>query len=109
MKGNYSGPNIAVLAFKVIEEYGIEPKVGFYMLDSATNNDTMIVELYNMLIANYGWKASLISPDDARLRCFGHVLNLAVKALLFGTDTEAFEYNGEGRLDAEAEETEFTK
>ena len=57
LKGNHSGPNIAALAFKVIEEYAIGPKVGFYMLDSATNNDTMIVELHNLLIANYGWES----------------------------------------------------
>lgn len=41
-------------------------------------------------------------PQKRRVRCFGHVLNLVVKALLFGHDAEAFEtkIDGEPVLDA---------
>ncbi len=41
-------------------------------------------------------------PRKRRVRCSGHVLNLVVKALLFGHDAEAFEteIDGEPVLDA---------
>ena len=30
---------------KIINEYGIASKVGYFMMDNAPNNDTMIAEL----------------------------------------------------------------
>jgi hypothetical protein len=42
------------------------------------------------------------NPKKRRVRCFGHVLNLVVKALLFRHKAEAFEaeINGEPALNA---------
>lgn len=47
-------------------------------------------------------KARGLDPSKRRIRCFGHVLNLVVKALLSGHKTEAFEadIDGESGLDA---------
>jgi hypothetical protein len=51
-------------------------------------------------------KALGFEGKTRRLRCFGHVLNLAVKALLFGHNSEAFEDDIQGNetLDAKAHE-----
>jgi len=46
------------------------------------------------------------NPVERRLRCFGHVINLVVKALLWGTNAEAFppEITNQQELQQEAEE-----
>jgi hypothetical protein len=46
-------------------------------MDNATNNDTALVTLNAM--------------PQTRLRCLGHMINLVVKALLFGTKNTAFQ------------------
>ena len=108
LKGSHTGVNIGDTVIKVIEEYGIGAKLGYYMLDNASNNDTTIKEIYKRLSEKYE-SAIFLSPDEARLRCFGHVLNLAAKALLFGIDPDAFEHGSGNELDPKAEEAEFLK
>ncbi|KJZ68349.1 hypothetical protein HIM_12258 [Hirsutella minnesotensis 3608] len=58
-----------------MESYEIGQNVGFFMTDNASSNDTCIRELAR--------RYSVIKPKS-RLRCVGHMLNLIVKALLFG-------------------------
>jgi hypothetical protein len=41
----YTGENQSQLVMKVIEEYGIASKVGYFMMDNAENNETMIGSL----------------------------------------------------------------
>jgi hypothetical protein len=33
------------------------------------------------------------NPDSRRVRCLGHIINLAAKAFLFGKDSDSFEAN----------------
>jgi hypothetical protein len=40
--GQHTGQNQAKLIMGVIEEFGIASKVGYFMMDNAENNDTMI-------------------------------------------------------------------
>jgi hypothetical protein len=42
LEGQHSGENQAQLVMKVIEEYGIASKVGYFMMDNAENNETMM-------------------------------------------------------------------
>ena len=42
LEGQHTGENQAQLIMKVIEEYGIASKVGYFMMDNAENNETMI-------------------------------------------------------------------
>lgn len=107
LKGEHSGLNIAETALKVIEDYDIGSKVGFYMLDNAKNNDTGISHLQRLLKEKHGNDCGILSPKDARLRCLGHVLNLAAKALLFGKDADQLEYTTEDP--SAEEEAEFEK
>lgn len=45
LEGQHTGANQAGLIFSVLEEYGILSKVGYFMMDNASNNDTMIEQL----------------------------------------------------------------
>lgn len=80
--GRHSGINLSKIVLEVIQEYEIEEKVGHFMMNNASNNDTMMEELQKNLDLNV---------QQRRLRCLGHVVNLVCKAMLHGTDAESFE------------------
>jgi hypothetical protein len=92
LKGPHSGENIASIVGSVIDAYDISSMLGYFMMDNAEPNDTCIKEL-----------AKLISTvtEASRLRCVGHVLNLVVKALLFGKGVSKLEKALCGASDAE--------
>ena len=87
--GAHTGENIAIVLVDVLEKYNICEKLGYMMLDNATNNDTAVESLDSELI----WRGIIpvISSEERRLRCFGHILNLVVKELLFGKDETVLE------------------
>lgn len=93
LKISHSGENIAAQILEILESYEILDKVGYITLDNAGNMDTATEEIAEVLGFN---------PKKRRVRCFGHVLNLVVKALLFGHKAEAFEaeIDGEPALNA---------
>lgn len=84
MKGPHSGENIAEVMIPVLKEYEVAPRLGVFIADNADSNDTAIRSIL-----------AQIRPDldhvSRRARCLGHIINLAAKAFLFGSDTEAFE------------------
>ncbi|KAJ6438013.1 ATP-dependent DNA helicase pfh1 [Purpureocillium lavendulum] len=82
LKGPHSGENIAKVLSAVIEYYGIAAAIGFLMMDNASSNDTCIRELA---------KRYSTVDHQSRLRCVGHMLNLIVKALLFGKGVSKLE------------------
>jgi hypothetical protein len=82
LKGPHSGENIAAFLSTVIDFYNISADLGFFMMDNASNNDTCVKELAK--------KYPTVS-SQARLRCSGHILNIIVKALLFGTGVSKLE------------------
>ncbi|KAK8869252.1 restless-like transposase [Apiospora arundinis] len=97
----HTGDNIAAEIIDVIRTYGIEDKVGYFTLDNATNNDAAMEAIGKEL----GFSAL-----ERRVRCIGHVINLVVKALLFGSDAEAFEDTVvEGELLARASHVAWMK
>ena len=51
-----------------------------------------------------GW---CTKSSEWRLHCFGHILNLAAKALLFGSDNDAFEYESTDPKDEIKEKDQF--
>jgi hypothetical protein len=95
--GAHSGANIAAALMEVLEKYEIADKLGYMMLDNATNNDTAVEALQDALISKLG-TVPTISAEERRLRCFGHILNLVVKAMLFGTDEARLEMSKEDLL-----------
>lgn len=92
LKGPHSGENIARALSVVIDCYDISTVLGFFMMDNAGNNDTCIQELAK--------KYPAIKPQS-RLRCVGHMLNLIVKALLFGQGVSKLEQQLRGASDEE--------
>jgi hAT family C-terminal dimerisation region len=86
LRGVHSGENQAEIVMEIIMEYNLEKKIGYFVLDNASNNDTCVdIVLYELT----DLKAD--ARRARRLRCLGHVLNLSAKALLYGKDFEAFD------------------
>jgi hypothetical protein len=77
---------------KVIDDWGIVLNIGYFMMDNAPNNDTMIAELSrgkddvisrewpNLISDLLRNSRSIFDPKKRRLRCMGHILNLACKS-----------------------------
>ena len=80
--GAKSGQHIAEIAADVINDYEVGQNLGAFMMDNAGDNDTMLKELATRFDINV---------SHSRLRCLGHIINLVVKALLFGKGVSKFE------------------
>ena len=90
---------IKLNTFEVIKFYELETKIGYFTLDNASNNDIALVQIAEYL-AERGVK---FNPQKRQLCCcFGRVINLVVKAFLWGVNTEVLE--GLGNLDSPEEE-----
>src|SRR5947207_3008613 len=42
VEGQHSGENLAVIVLDVIQDYGIQTKLGYFMCNNASNNNTML-------------------------------------------------------------------
>jgi hypothetical protein len=82
MTHRHDGKAIAANVLAVIDDYDLRDKVGFFVLDNASSNDTAVKILGETL---------QFDPQVRRLRCVGHILNLVAQQLLFGSDFEKFE------------------
>jgi hypothetical protein len=99
--GTHSGENMARSTTAIIEDYELVDRLGYFMLDNIKSNDTCVREILAKLRPD-------LDPKKRRLRCFGHIVNLAAKAFLFGKDPEAFEVEADSyaRLQQEDKELE---
>jgi hypothetical protein len=75
VEGHY-GHEVAKTVLPVIKLFEIESNLGAFQMDNAINNDMAL----NAITASI----PSISTKDLRLRCFGHIVNLMVKAMLYG-------------------------
>lgn len=78
----HNGSNIAAQVLNILTAYTITEKIGYFTLDNAENNDTVMVTIGHEL----GFTGAF-----RRGRCFGHIVNLSAKALLFGKNASASE------------------
>jgi len=69
-----SGQLIAEITADIINDYEISQNLGVFIIDNATDNNTMLKELATRFDINVGY---------LRLRCLGYIINLVIKALLF--------------------------
>lgn len=83
IEGTHSGQNVAEVVLDILRKYQIH-RLGYFVCDNASSNDTAILGI----LKSYGLAKE---KDRRRLRCLGHIVNLAAQAFLFGKDTEAFE------------------
>jgi hypothetical protein len=77
----HHGYQAAEVIVPVIKSFGIENNVGAFQMDNASNNDTAMSALAASL------PSAGIDPQESRLRCFDHIVNLVVKALLYGNSS----------------------
>ena len=80
--GSHKGINIAEEVGAILSEFGIQERVGYFVLDNASNNDTAV----EALAEEFGF-----DMKERRLRCAGHIINLVARQILFGTDPDTFE------------------
>jgi hypothetical protein len=80
-KGRHCGHRISKTVVEVIREFDIGNKLGYFITDNASNNATCLQFL--------GEEFNFSAPER-HVRCAGHVLNLVAKAVLFGSDVDAF-------------------
>lgn len=80
LHGSHTGANMAEVMLKAADNFGIVTRVGFCNSDNAAPNDTMAAYMEESLRElGVDWPAK-----ENRLRCVGHISNLAVQAFLHG-------------------------
>lgn len=92
LQGVHSGENQATILLQVLGDYGIIGRLGYFVMDNAHSNDTLINIISEALLKNHGVD---YNPHQHRLRCLGHVINLSAQAFLFGKAVDDYEYPGE--------------
>jgi hypothetical protein len=97
LHGSHTGENIAHVLYAVAKQYKITDNLGWFMSDNASNNDRAIEDLAQQ-IRDDGSEG--FEHEERRLRCFGHTIQLAVKALLFGANVAALEQHYEDPIEA---------
>ncbi|RKK13988.1 hypothetical protein BFJ66_g18189, partial [Fusarium oxysporum f. sp. cepae] len=78
--GAHSGDNQATTIYDIFGEYGIRERIGAGVCDNVSSNDTCLASLYRQL-------SPAMTEEDIRnnrTRCFGHIVNLAARAFLWG-------------------------
>ncbi len=109
--GGHSGQSQFDVLLPVLQDYGVVQKLGAIVANNAAPNNTLceIVESYMLRTEKREWKAK-----HWRIRCSGHIINLAVQAFLFADVIEIDKlelYNDNKRQgdigDKEARKTRF--
>ena len=80
LDGEHTGENMAALLLKVFREYKIGGRIGFFILDNASSNDTCV----DLVLRKLYPEMSARQRRRRRLRCLGHVINLVAQAFLLG-------------------------
>lgn len=100
LNGRHTGENIAEKLVEIILDFGIADRLGYFMADNANSNDVAIQHILARFEPD-------VRPETRRVRCVGHIFNLAANAFLFGENADAFELDNdnmdEGRLSEEQE------
>jgi hypothetical protein len=86
INGSHTGEAIADGVGEIIKEFGLEKRVGYFVLDNAGNNNTGVEALGRMFGFN---------PSKRRLRCTAHIVNLVATQIMYGKDLRAFETEGD--------------
>ncbi|KAK6984038.1 ribonuclease H-like domain-containing protein [Favolaschia claudopus] len=76
--GEHSGENMAEVVWESLDRYGLIGRVMAFMMDNASNNDTLAAA-FERRCNEAGIR---FSASDSRLRCMPHTIHLAVLQLL---------------------------
>lgn len=84
MRGDHTGENQAILVAEVLIEYDAVAKFKFFVGDNASNNDSTFITAINR-------ELGIELSQENRIRCAGHIINLVVKAIIYGDGVSKFE------------------
>jgi len=87
--GSHTGANIGKAIIDTLDLYNITEKLGYFMLDNASSNDTAVEAITTEF--RHHRLSRTITSKEARLRCSRHIINLVVRSLFFGTSVEALQ------------------
>ncbi|KJZ69052.1 hypothetical protein HIM_11563 [Hirsutella minnesotensis 3608] len=82
LRKRHTGAALADEVADTICAFGLQDRVGYYTLDNAKNNDTAM----EALAAEFDF-----DKDERRIRCAPHFLNLAVRAMMYGSKSDNFD------------------
>jgi hypothetical protein len=83
--GEHSGENIGQTVVDTIRDYGVEQRLGVFVLDNIGSNDTAVRYVIDELQLHLTHE-----KEHVRLRCLGHIINLAATEFLFGKNSDEF-------------------
>jgi len=78
--GAHTGENQSQIVLTLLQEYFLVKKVGYFILDNNTALSCLFAKLNEIGV--------IFNPEESRLRYIGHVINLVVKAFLYGYEVE---------------------
>jgi hypothetical protein len=84
VEGSHLGENLAASCLPVIADFDLNGKIGYFMSDNVGSND--------LAVEAFCKKLKLKNSIARRLRCLGHIINLAAKAFLFNKEEEGFDF-----------------
>jgi hypothetical protein len=99
--GSYDSKTIARVVKRTLSSFSIHPlKLGYFVLDNASNNDTAVTKLSR----TYGF-----IPAYRRLRYSPYIFNLISQILISGKDKDAYDNNAAEHKDKEIFMEEWRK
>jgi hypothetical protein len=104
--GQHSGGNQAKSMLAAIQDLCISDQVGFFQSDNVPSNGTAVSALINRLHPENSGRKTEQQTVLLRVRCFGHILNLAAKALFQGNDKKLLKTLAQGSEELETAEEE---
>ncbi len=84
VEGEHTGLNIASVILQMFKEYRIGKKIGYFVTDNASNNNTAIDAVLRALYPQMTKK----QRQQRRLRCLGHVINICAQRFIHGHNAE---------------------
>ncbi len=96
-EGSHSGQNQARLVLKTLTSYKIRNRLGHFVMNDASTNDTLM----EYIAENLEDEGIAYDPRQHSLRCNGHIINQTVCAFLFGKHPDA-ERQADGAIESQA-------
>jgi len=92
---SHTGEYLAEKVAESLKEYGLDLSILSITMDNASNNDGLLRELPHLL------PSAATVGTHYQIRCFGHIINLCVKAFLslFDSSKKALKADGDAQPD----------
>ena len=78
-----------IILLRVLKDYRIIGRLGYFIIDNAYSNDTLIKLISEALKKDYSISYNY---GKRRLRYNGYIINLAVQAFLFGNTVDDYDF-----------------